>query len=356
LAAGSYLKRLYEEPNVLIIIAELNEIEMTSLSFDEFLDIFGYRGLYNSIDLYGTSPNNDYEILKYYFDLYLKCGGYPGVVTALSRHNTNEAIDAALWNVYNVFITESAPYFKKIEDRVFLQNAITGIASLFNKEKVGMAAIKRLDLLLAGDNADPNLLRDGFYNESLGRVISWLLGAHIVGECKRALNCKFNESSDVARYYFRDVGFANLILSQVTEHAGDLMGHLTETFAFLILRNMLKIKELFPKTPTFGTYNKGEIDFLIRNRSTDSLISLEVKYSSGEVNASKKALADSKINYIVIAQSKGPFGIDGRIITIPVYLLGRYKFELGVKITDAFLGKLVLPRHYLFDGNKSETE
>jgi predicted AAA+ superfamily ATPase len=305
--------------------------------------------LYNTANIYGNSPEEQYGALKDMFDLYLKCGGYPGAVKAYVLHDAIEEINEALNHVYNVFVTESAPYFTNVEDRAFLASAILGIARLFIKEKAGMAAIKRLD-------ADPNLLRDGFYNKSLGKVISWLVGAHIVGECGRALNCKFDEAADVARYFFRDVGFARLILSQYTVHVGDLVGGLAETFAFLALRKLLgNAVDLFPKKPVFGTYDKGEIDFLIKNLATESVISLEAKYSGGEAPASQKALKDGKINFIVKAQSKGPFGIEGKMHTIPIYLLGRFKFELGVRRTDAFWGKLAMPRPGLIsDGSETD--
>ena len=48
---------------------------METLTFDEFLDVFDERQLYETIDLYGKSDPKDYEKLREYFEIYQKTGG-----------------------------------------------------------------------------------------------------------------------------------------------------------------------------------------------------------------------------------------------------------------------------------------
>jgi predicted AAA+ superfamily ATPase len=82
IAIGSYLSRLYDDPDIARIASEVKELEMNSISFEEFLGYFGLRNLYNMIDIYGGSSDSDYKLLGDMFETYLKCGGYPSVVSS----------------------------------------------------------------------------------------------------------------------------------------------------------------------------------------------------------------------------------------------------------------------------------
>ena len=58
---------------------------METLMFDEFLDVFGERELYEKIDLFGGSDAADYKKLMDDYEIYQKIGGYPAVVVSYAE-------------------------------------------------------------------------------------------------------------------------------------------------------------------------------------------------------------------------------------------------------------------------------
>lgn len=65
IVTGSYLGRLLK-PEFFLPAGDLDHMIMETLTFDEFLDVFGERELYESIDLFGKGQKEDYEKLMSY--------------------------------------------------------------------------------------------------------------------------------------------------------------------------------------------------------------------------------------------------------------------------------------------------
>ena len=74
IVTGSYLGKTIE-PEFFLPAGDLDHMVMETLTFDEFLDVFDERQLYETIDLYGKSDPKDYEKLREYFEIYQKTGG-----------------------------------------------------------------------------------------------------------------------------------------------------------------------------------------------------------------------------------------------------------------------------------------
>jgi predicted AAA+ superfamily ATPase len=324
IATGSYLKRLYDDPNVVRIAAELEELELTSLSFPEFLTAVGYREEYEEADVLGSSDSAVYELLHQLFRAYLICGGLPAVVTEYITTGVLDSIDREIEGVFTVYLDESRQYLTDIIDKVLLSNAVSAVASLMLTKQTGIAGVEILEHSLMEGRADIGIVVDGTKkdrNTSVRKVVSWLIGSHVIGGCGRAFNCKFPAFYDVFKYYFRDVGLARWVLSSLVSDSGNKLSALGENFAFLTLSRLASEKKILPATPVFATYSK----------TYASVFALETKFSGGETRTSEKALADGKVNYIVKAKGKGPFGVDGKVFNVPLYLLEKFNFDLGEK-------------------------
>ena len=71
IVTGSYLGRTIE-PDFFLPAGDMDHMVMESMTFDEFLDVFDERELYEKIDLYGKGRTEDYKKLMEYYEIYQK--------------------------------------------------------------------------------------------------------------------------------------------------------------------------------------------------------------------------------------------------------------------------------------------
>lgn len=84
--------------------------------------------------------------------------------------------------------------------------------------------------------------------------------------------------------------------------------------------------EIIFETPAFATYRGGEIDFIAQNRETHVRYLIEVKAGKGTAPTVLKAMQDGKAQKLLYLKGNTKGGIDGNVITLPIYLLEKYKF------------------------------
>lgn len=84
IVTGSYLGKT-THPEFFLPAGDMDHMIMETLTFDEFLDVFGARELYETIDLFGKGKSEDYEKLMEYYEVYQKIGGYPAVVVSYAK-------------------------------------------------------------------------------------------------------------------------------------------------------------------------------------------------------------------------------------------------------------------------------
>jgi predicted AAA+ superfamily ATPase len=106
---------------------------------------------------------------------------------------------------------------------------------------------------------------------------------------------------------------------------------LAENFVFLELNKIEYDPGPDRKRPTWGTYQNGEIDFLFYSRKTKCTYAIEVKVGDGSSKTGDKLLLDRIADFVLYARSgsHGEIGDPG-ILTIPIYLIGRFDFDLMI--------------------------
>lgn len=87
-------------------------------------------------------------------------------------------------------------------------------------------------------------------------------------------------------------------------------------------------------TPAFATLNNGELDFLVKSEYDSKLYGIEVKSGKNSGKTISDALNLNKIDYALYLKGNtfGRIDKEKNIITIPIYLLGRFKFDIGERI------------------------
>ncbi len=324
IVTGSYLGKTREKAYFLSA-GDVESLTMTSLTFPEFLDAFQKRELYERIDLYGTASHADYDELKKYFDIYLHIGGYPEVVKTFLETGSMEACADVLEDLIGIFIKESARYFDNPLETAAFDKVLGSIAAMMLKEKKGTK-----DLITDLENIVYKDESGRIAKKTVNAAISWLYLSHQIGYCSKSVDCDNLNIVENCRYYFMDLGIANYFLSLTGTVPETIDGRLCENFVYLILMERIRKREAAGQVPWFGTDEKtsGELDFYVRSRLDHRNYGLEVKRGSEIATTANCLLEKGKLDYVYnLKNTYG--GISGRKYTVPLYLAGRVRFDLG---------------------------
>ena len=326
IVTGSYLGRLIK-PEFFLPAGDLDHMIMETLTFDEFLDVFGERELYENIDLYGKGQKEDYEKLMDYYEIYQKIGGYPAVVTCYAGLKDLDKCYEKIGNLIDVFANESKRYFDDVIDVNIFQKLFSAIAILMIREKQGVG-----DLVTE--------LSKIVYQEDSGRItkrminhaIGWLQESHIIGYASKSIDCDYKDIKENCRYYFLDMGVAHYFLSRTGAPFNTVKGLLAENFVYLVIKRRIEgTGKIAGIAPWFGTYEKtgGELDFYVRSLLDYKNYGIEVKSTDKEAKTGRKLLEDKKLDYLYILKGETQGGIaEDKIFTVPLCLADRIKFEV----------------------------
>ena len=325
IVTGSYLGRTME-PDFFLPAGDMDHMVMESMTFDEFLDVFDERELYEKIDLYGKGRAEDYKKLMEYYEIYQKIGGYPAVVACYAEYRDLNKCMGLISDLINVFSDESKRYFEDIIDINMFQKLFNAIALLMMQEKQGIR------------NLTAELSKIAYQEESgrttkkmINHAISWLQESHIIGYASKAVDCDYKQIKDNSRYYFLDMGIAYYFLSRTGAPYDVIKGLLAENFVYLVLRRRIEnTHEIAGLVPWFASYEKikGELDFYVRSLVDYKNYGIEVKSTDASAKTARKLLEDGKLDYLYLLKGETMGGIaDGRIFTVQLCLADRIAFE-----------------------------
>lgn len=321
IVTGSYLGLTIMREEFKQSAGDTVTIEMTPMTFEEFIKACGKYELYISLDLYGNSDKADYDEIHKYFNDYLKVGGYP---ESVERYLLTGNADTSYYRELLVTIlNESQKYFNldsiqgTLVDYNSLESCIYGITRLLLKEKKGLEKgnyIAELKKIMKDKNMK---VTEGNCNLAM----AWIDRAGLINDCSKVVDFKFDEKTFNQRFYFNDVGLSSYLFDIYNENKSnepEINGLINETFIFNELRKISK--------PNFGIYKKGELDFLYFNKQTSLLYGIEVKAGKNSGGTITAALQDRKIDRALYCKGNTYGGIDGNKITIPIYLFTRFNF------------------------------
>lgn len=253
---------------------DVEKLTLETLTFPEFLDALDKRTLYENCSLYGESSHEVYDELRTLFEVYMKIGGYPEAVLCYLKTKNIDACQAIIENVVEIFTTESKKYFNTSLDINIFDKLFSSVALTLLKEKKGT------------DDLVTDLSAIVFKEESgkvtkkmINAAISWLSLSHQIAYCSKSIDCNYLNIVDNARYYFTDLGVANLFLSRTGEKTEVIEGLLCENFVYQELVRRIRKREIAGSVPYFAVEKSsgGELDFYVRSRLDFNNYGIEVK-------------------------------------------------------------------------------
>jgi hypothetical protein len=330
IVTGSYLGKTIQ-PDFFLPAGDTDQLIMETLTFDEFLDVFGERELYEKIDLFGKGDAADYKKLMEYYDVYQKIGGYPAVVVSYVQDKDMEQCFARVKSLIDVFVNESKRYFTDITDVNLFQKLFSAIALLMMQEKQGVRDLTAELSKIAYQEESGRMTK-----KMVNHAISWLQESHIIGYASKAVDCDYKQIKDNSRYYFLDMGIAYYFLSRTGAPYNTIKGLLAENFVYLSLKRRIETtSQIAGIAPWFASYEKikGELDFYVRSLIDYKNYGIEVKSTAAEAKTAKKLLQDKKLDYLYLlkGETKGGIVEEERIYTVSLCLVDRISFKLSVE-------------------------
>lgn len=328
IVTGSYLGKTTES-EFFLPAGDIDHIVMETLTFDEFLDVFEERELYETIDLYGKGNPEDYEKLMSYYEVYQKIGGYPAVVVSYAEEKNLDKCSTIVKGLMEIFANESKRYFIDIVDVNPFQKLFNAIALLMMQEKQGIRDLTSELSKIAYQEDSGRMTK-----KMINHAISWLQESHIIGYASKAVDCDYKQIKDNNRYYFLDMGVAYYFLSRTGAPYNMIKGLLAENFVYLSLKRRIEnTSEIAGIAPWFATYEKihGELDFYVRSLVDYKNYGIEVKSTDNEAHTAKKLLEDKKLDYLYLlkGETKGGVAEKERIYTVPLCLSDRIRFDIS---------------------------
>lgn len=325
IVTGSYLGKTLQK-GYFLPAGDTEDLMMDTLSFEEFLDALGKRELYETIDLFGAGRHEDYDELKSYYDIYCEIGGYPAVVARYLETKDLAECREALSQIIRIFVEESSHYFGSILEMNLFEKLFPAIAQLSVREKKGYDnLVKELSTIIYKEDSNKAT------KTSVNYTTAWLYRSDIIGFCGKSVECNPADTRADMRYYFRDIGLTRYFLKAGGITGAAVSGYLSENFVYLDLLKRVRKMEISGMSPMFGTYKTGEIDFLVHNTQNEKTYAVEVKAGKSAGKTAQMLLKDGRVEAVYFLKGDTYGGVAERMVTVPIYLVGRLKFDYLVK-------------------------
>jgi len=328
IVTGSYLGKTVE-PEFFLPAGDIDHLIMETLTFDEFLDVFGEKELYETLDLFGGGDSADYEKLMHYYEIYQRIGGYPAVVLSYAQEQDVNKCYELIRGLVEIFSNESKRYFTDIVDINMFRKLFNAVALLMVQEKQGVRDLTAELSKIAYKEESGRMTK-----KMVNRAISWLQESHIIGYASKAVDCDYKQIRDNSRYYFLDMGIAHYFLSRTGAPYDAIKGLLAENFVYLALRRRIEnTSEIAGIVPWFASYERinGELDFYVRSLADYKNYGIEVKSTAAAAKTGRRLLEDKKLDYLYLLKGETKGGVaEGKIYTMPLCLADRIQFDMGI--------------------------
>lgn len=315
---GSYLGRVVMQKEFWSPMGDVDFLEIKPLSFVEFIQALNLNKVYESLDLYGKSDKNDYELIYDKYKDYSEVGGYPEIVCEYLK-NEKKNINELFEKLIRVFCEESSRYFDGdiLTTRMF-EDCINAIIQVLSNSKKGLKESSYTEELqqIITKQYSSNITK-----ENCNRVLQWFYTSKFVKDCDKLVDFDFTNIKKRQRYFLADIGMANYVMKRANILSSESNGLLNETFIYNSLLDKI------PTTPMFAVYGDGELDFVYRDRDSGYVYGIEVKSGKNSGKTITKSLVNGKINFAIYLKGLTEGGSASRIYTIPIFLFPKFNFK-----------------------------
>lgn len=315
---SSYLGRVVMQKEFWSPMGDVDFLEIKPLSFVEFINAINLKEVYESLDLYGKSEKNDYELIYDKYKDYCIVGGYPEIVCEYLKNGVKN-INGLFEKLLRVFCEESARYFDGdiLTTRMF-EDCINAIVQILTSNKKGFKESSYTEEL---QQIITKQYSSNINKENCNRALQWFYTSKFVKDCDKLVDFDFSNIKKRQRYFLADIGMSNYLMNNANILMSESEGVLNETFVYQCLLDKI------PTLPMFAVYGDGELDFVYRNRENGYVYGIEVKAGKNSGKTLTKSLANGKINFAIYLKGLTEGGIANKIYTIPIYLFPRFNFE-----------------------------
>lgn len=305
-------------------VGKVDFLEMSSLTFEEFLLANGDRNLYeyvNSIKEISAIPKAFFNPLVEKLKMYFVTGGMPEAVLVWTEDRDIVAVDDVLANILLSYESDFGKH-----------------AGKFDVQKIQLIW-DSLPSQLAKENKKflYSTVKEGARAREYENAVNWLNSADVVKKVYRlskpGLPLSAYDDLTAFKIYMGDVGLlrkhAHLATSAFVENNRlftEFKGALTENF---VLQSIIHSFESKPRYWANGQY---EVDFIIQRENT--IIPIEVK-------AGENIKATSIKNYFKLYKDETPLivrlslnnlSLDGNVLNVPLFLVNKLDKLIGIAL------------------------
>lgn len=324
IVTGSYLGKTVQK-EYFLPAGDIETLVLETLSYEEFLEAAGKRAIYDSLNLFGKSDYGQYDELKQLYDVYCEIGGYPAVVTEYFTSGNLQKCQKILRELMGIFTEESERYFDNVLEMNLFEQIFPAIAQTMVREKKGSKDLMTdLSKIIFKEETN-KVTKTGIHN-----AIAWLYRSNIIGYCDRVNEGDILDVTFNCRFYFKDLGVARIFLKMAGADRRNIEGIINENFVCRYIERQIRDMKVSGRSPMFGLYKNGEIDFLVKSLTDEHVYGIEVKAGKDIGKTANRMLQDGKIRYLYLLKGNTYGGVtEGRKYTVPIYMTGRLTFNIG---------------------------
>lgn len=324
IVTGSYLGKTIQK-EYFLPAGDIETMILETLSYEEFLQAVGKRDKYEELDSLGKGNHEQYDDLKHLYDVYCEIGGYPAVVNEYFDSGNLQKCQKILQELIGIFIEESERYFDNVLEMNLFEQIFPAIAQTMVREKKGSKDLMT-DLSKIIFKEESNKVT----KTSIHNAIAWLYRSNIIGYCDRVNEGNILDVTFNCRFYFKDLGVARLFLKMAGADRRNVEGIINENFVCRYIERLIREMKVAGRSPMFGLYKNGEIDFIMKSLMDDCVYGIEVKAGKDIGKTANRMLQDGKVKYLYLLKGDTYGGVaDGRKYTVPIYMAGKLIFSIG---------------------------
>ncbi|MDE7313643.1 MAG: AAA family ATPase [Eubacterium sp.] len=329
IVTGSYLGKVLDK-EFFLPVGDLATLTVHSLSFLEYLDIFGLKEV--QAECYKQKKPD--EAIKKHFEIYLRIGGYPAVIKKYLQTGSVSECRKVLTHIIDMFISESLRYFSEINDFDVFRDLMSAITILAAKEKQGTNLIEDVVNIVAKRGTN-RLSKD-----TASKAIAWLRTSGIIGYATKLIDGDALSQVSHARFYFQDIGVAGFFMSSTGVNVSIQKGILAENYVYMVLRNqyypgsLAEIsQEVIGFEPMFSVYEKtgGELDFIVCGKFGGKKYGIEVKAGRNRANTGRVMLNSGLIDHLYLLEGVTSGGETDCTTTLPLYLADQLELQFHME-------------------------
>lgn len=288
-------------------------VEMTALSFKEFVKALGHAGFLESLKSDGSSNEAVYDLLWADYELYRQIGGFPFVVADYLQtkdiQNCEDVLNSIIFHIEAL----ADAYFKLTGNEKVFSKLLCALARVQLRERNGANVVSMTTRLMQSSELS---------EVTQEQVHSWLTYLCNLGVIGFIDLLKDGQRIEGSRAYFRDVGVLRAVLNRVRAGTSIKEGLVTETFAYseLIQLYIGKDKLLVGRSPCFALTSSLELDFVVQTEK--DIVGIEVKTTTSATKSLDRFLKSGVVNRGIVACKTHGCHVWVNKWRVPIYMVG----------------------------------